>query len=120
MICPSGSQNSGEHWIPRPSVSQWTSRRRQGPRAAGQGSCRRAIRGEPPPAGGAPCAPAQRLVAPSLGEVVAWTGSASSGVWLAPLAVGLRPLRVPSGAETPRAGGAGSPHRSLRKPPGLF
>lgn len=33
---------------------------------------------------------------------VAWTSSASSRVWLAPLAEGLQ--RVSSGAETPRAG----------------
>ena len=32
---------------------------------------------------------------------VARMGSASSRVWLAPLAVSLRPRRVPSGAETP-------------------
>lgn len=107
MICPSGSQNSGEHWIPRPSVSQWTPRRHQGPRASGQGSCRCAIRGEPPPARGAPRAPAEKPVAPCLGE------EAMSGLWgggldwqcqlwglLAPLAVGLCPLRVPSGADS--------------------
>lgn len=98
----------------RPSPSRWACNRPQGQRAAGRAPAPEPS-GEPPPAWGASWAPGQKPVAQSLGEealmslqallpsgAVAWTSSASSRVWLAPLAEGLR--RVSSGAETPRAG----------------
>ena len=94
----------------RPRVSQWTCSRPQGPRAAGRAPAPVPSAVSRPPPGVLP----EPRVAPSLGEeavmslqallpsgMVAQTGSASSRVWLAPLAVSLRPRRVPSGAETP-------------------
>lgn len=50
---------------------------------------------------------------------VARTGSASSRVWLAPLAVSLRPQRSHQEQRLREQEGAGSPHLSLGKPQGL-